>query len=157
MKRFLALMIIFLFGLSSISFAGGWDKSKGADKLTLTGVLLCVGCNLKKLSGANAQCDLYAHHAIGFKTEDGVLWNIIENAKGHDIVRAHKLLEKNVPAKITGWIYPLAHVIEIDSIEVEVVSMAQIQKAAWEEDQLLAKRLTSRKIGEPPALAHTHD
>ena len=157
MKRLLALITILLFGISSLSFAGGWDKSKGTDKLTLTGELLCVGCNLKKLSGANAQCDLYAHHAIGFKTEDGVLWNILENAKGHDIVRAHRLLEKNVPAKITGWIYPLAHVIEIDSIEVEGVSMAQIQKAAWEEDQLLAKRLTSRKMGEPPALAHTHD
>src|SRR3989304_10538066 len=106
MKRLLALITILLFGISSLSFAGGWDQSKGADKFALTGVLLCVGCNLKKLSGANAQCDLYAHHAIGFKTEDGVLWNILENAKGHDIVRAHKLLEKKVPAKITGRISP---------------------------------------------------
>ena len=156
MKRLAALTIVFIFAMASLSFAGGWDKSKGTDKVTLKGTLLCVGCNLKKMSGANAQCDLYAHHSIGFKTEDGVIWNIIENAKGHDIVRAHKLLEKNVKASITGWIYPIAHNIEIDSIEVEGVSMADIQKAAWEEDQIIAKRLMSRKIGEAPALGHSH-
>lgn len=155
MKRVIALTVVLIFGLVSITFAGGWDKSKGTDKLTLKGELLCVGCNLKKMSGANAQCDLYAHHAIGFKTEDGVIWNILENAKGHDIVRAHRLLEKK-KATITGWIYPIAHVIKIDSIEIEGVSMTDIQKAAWEEDQLLAKRLMSRKIGEPPVLGHSH-
>jgi len=93
---------------------------------------------------------------IGFKTEDGVIWNILDNAKGHDIVRGHKLLKKDVPATITGWIYPIAHVIEIESIKVEGISMADIQKAAWEEDQLLAKRLMSRKIGKPPALGGAH-
>ena len=156
MKRLLTLTVVLLFVLSSIAFAGGWDKSKGTDKVTVKGTLLCVGCNLKKMSGANAQCDLYAHHAIGFKTEDGVIWNILENAKGHDIVRAHRLLEKNVPATITGWIYPIANAIEIDSITVEGVSMADIQKSAWEDDQLLAKRLMERKVGEPPVMGHTH-
>lgn len=156
MRKLLVLTLIFLFAFASLSFAGGWDKTKGTDKVTLKGTLICVGCNLKKMSGANAQCDLYAHHAIGFKTEDGVIWNILENAKGHDIVRAHRLLEKNVPATITGWIYPIAHVIEIDSITIEGVSMKDIQKAAWDEDQLLAKRLMSRKVGEPPVMGHSH-
>ncbi|MBI4686311.1 MAG: hypothetical protein HY756_00750 [Nitrospirae bacterium] len=156
MKRLTVLTMVFLFALASMSFAGGWDKAKGTDKVTVKGTLLCTGCNLKKMSGANSQCNLYAHHAIGFKAEDGVIWNIIENEKGHDIVRAHKLLEKNVPATITGWIYPVANAIEIDSIQVEGVSMADIQKAAWEEDQLLAKRLMSRKIGEAPQMGHEH-
>ncbi|MBI4848207.1 MAG: hypothetical protein HY808_06460 [Nitrospirae bacterium] len=156
MKRLIVLTVVFIFALASLSFAGGWDKSKGTDKVTLKGTLLCVGCNLKKMSGANAQCDLFAHHAIGFKTEDGVIWNIVENAKGHDIVRGHKLLEKNVPAAITGWIYPVANAIEIDSIEVEGISMAEIQKAAWEEDQLIAKALMSRKVGEAPVAVDKH-
>jgi len=156
MKRLTALTMVFIFALVSLSFAGGWDKSKGTDKVTLKGKLLCVGCNLKKMSGANAQCDLYAHHAIGFKSEDGVIWNIIENAKGHDIVRGHKLLEKNVPATITGWIYPVANALEIDSIEVGGISMAEIQKAAWEEDQLIAKALMGRKVGEAPVLVDKH-
>lgn len=155
MKRFI-LTAVSLFVMASMSFAGGWDKAKGMDTVTLKGSLICVGCNLKKMSGANAQCDLYAQHSIGFKTEDGTIWNIIENAKGHDIVKAHTLLEKNVPATITGWIYPVANMIEIDSITVEGVSMADIQKAAWNEDQILAKKLMERKVGEAPAAGHKH-
>lgn len=155
MKRIM-LTVVSLFAMSSMSFAGGWDKAKGMDTITLKGNLICVGCNLKKMSGANAQCDLYAQHSIGFKTEDGTIWNILENAKGHDIVKAHTLLEKNVPATITGWIYPIANMIEIDSITVEGVNMADIQKAAWEEDQVLAKKLTERKVGEAPAAGHKH-
>ncbi len=154
MKRLLTLTVVFLFAFSSIAFAGGWDKAKGTDKVTVKGTLLCVGCNLKRMGGANAQCDIYANHAIGFKAEDGIIWNILENAKGHDIVRARRLLEKNVPATITGWIYPIAHIIEIDSIDVEGVSMADIQKSAWAEDQLLAKRLMERKVGEPLIMGH---
>lgn len=156
MKRSLVIMILLVFGVAQISIAGGWNKEKGMDKITVKGTLLCVGCNLKKMNGANAQCDLFAHHAIGFKTEDGTIWNIIENVNGHDIVRAHTLLEKNIPATITGWIYPVAHAIEIDSIEVEGVSMADIQKAGWEEDQRIAKKLLARKIGEAPALGDSH-
>jgi len=157
MKRLAALTVVFLFALTSLAFAGGWDKAKGLDKITLKGNLLCAGCSLKKLNGANAQCSLFAHHAVGFKTEDGAIWNIIDNAKGHDIIRAHTLLEKNVPATITGWIYPIAHAIEIDSIEVHGVSMAEIQKAAWEEDQMIAKELMNRKVGQAPTpVGHSH-
>lgn len=156
MKRIIALTVVFVFALASLSFAGGWDKTKGTDKVTLKGTLLCIGCNLKKMGGANAQCNLYAHHAIGFKSEDGLMWNILNNEKGHDIIMAHKLLEKNVPATITGWIYPVANVIEIDSIQVEGISMQDIQKAAWEDDQLLAKRLMGRKVGESPVMGHEH-
>jgi hypothetical protein len=157
MKKLAALTVVFLFAMASLAFAGGWDKEKGMDKITLKGNLLCVGCNLKKLNGANAQCSLFAHHAVGFKTEDGTIWNIIDNAKGHDIIRAHTLLEKNVPATITGWIYPIAHAIEIDSIDVHGVSMADIQKTAWEEDQMIAKELMGRKIGQAPTpTGHSH-
>lgn len=148
-----AVAVVFLF--ASSVWAGGWDANKGLSKTTLTGELVCVGCSLKKLDGANAQCDLYAHHAIGFKTADGTLWSIVDNAKGHDIIRSHELLEKK-KAAITGYIYPIAHFIEIDDIQVEGVSMEQIQKAGYEEDQLIAKRLMTRKTGEPPALGHEH-
>ena len=156
MKHFWTLTIILTLLVPSLSFGGGWDKSKGHDKVTIKGTLLCIGCNLKKMSGANAQCDLFAHHAIGLKTEDGLLWNIIDNAKGHDIIRAHILLEDGKKATITGWLYPAAHMVEIDTIKVEGVSMAQIQKAAWEEDRLIAKSLMSRKIGEVPIAGDRH-
>ncbi len=151
----IAVITLVMVMTTSFAFAGGWDNAKGLDKSNLKGELVCLGCSLKKLDGANAQCNLYSHHAIGFKAADGTLWSIVDNAKGHDIIRAHELLEhKN--ATISGWMFPLAHFIEIDSIEVEGVSAEKIAKAAWEEDQLLAKRLAERKLGEAPALAHKH-
>ncbi len=140
---------------ASFAFAGGWDNTKGLDKSTLKGELVCIGCSLKKLDGANAQCNLYAHHAIGFKAADGTLWSFVDNAKGHDIIRAHKLLGHK-KATISGWMFPLAHFIEIDSIVVDGISADTIAKAGWEEDQLMAKRLADRKVGKAPALAHEH-
>ncbi len=148
-----SLMIVML--TASFAFAGGWDAAKGMDKITLKGQLVCLGCSLKKLDGANAQCNLYAHHAIGFKAGDGTLWSIIDNAKGHDIIRAHELLGKK-NATITGWMFPVAHFIEIAEITVEGVTPEAIAKAGWEEDKLLAKRLDARKVGEAPELGHKH-
>ena len=143
--------------LVSVTFAcaGGWDKNKGLEQITITGELVCLGCSLKKLNGQNSQCSLYSQHAIGFKAQDGTLWNLVENANGHDIIRAHKLLG-NKKATITGWLYPIAHQIEIETINVIGVTEKQIQKAGWEEDQILAKRLSSRTVGEAPDLGHKH-
>lgn len=153
-KLFLAAMAVML--SAGVSLAGGWATDKGLDKVTLKGELVCIGCSLKKLDGANAQCDLYSHHAVGFRTADGLLWSIVDNEKGHDVIRAHYLLEKGKKATIAGWIYPVAHFIEIDTIEVEGVTMAQIQKAGYEEDLLIAKRLATRKLGEVPTMGHDH-
>ncbi len=135
--------------LTTPTFAGGWDKEKGLDTITLKGELICVGCSLKRLSGANAQCNLFGGHDVGLKLADGTFWNFVNNAKGHDIIRAHGTVIGKT-ATVTGWIYPNAHMIEIDSITVEGVSPEEIAKAAWEEDQKVARQLTERKIGEPP-------
>lgn len=153
-KVMLSLMIVVI--TASTALAGGWDAEKGLNQTTLTGELVCIGCSLKKLDGANAQCDLYAHHAIGFKAGDGTLWSIVDNAKGHDVIRSHTLLEHK-KATITGWIYPLAHYIEIDEINVDGVTMEEIQKAGLEEDKLIAARLAERKLGEAPSMGHTHE
>jgi len=145
-----------VFGLlATTSWAGGWDKDKGLSKMTLTGELVCVGCSLKKLDGANAQCSIYAQHLIGFKAGDGTLWSIVDNEKGHDVTRSHTLVNKK-KATITGYMYPLAHFIEIIDIEVDGVTKAQIAESAWQEDMQVAKRLASRKLGEAPQLGHTH-
>ena len=155
MIRISALIAIFLMATVSAATAGGWDADKGMDRVKLSGTLVCVGCSLKKMSGANAQCNLYAHHAIGFKAGDGTLWSIVDNAKGHDIIRAHTLVEGKA-AVITGWIYPAAHFVEVDEISVSGVSAEAIAKAGWEEDMLLAKRLAERKVGEVPTMEHAH-
>ncbi len=140
---------------ATFSFAGGWDSDKGLNETTLKGELICVGCTLKKLDGANAQCNLYAHHALGFRSADGTIWNIVDNAVGHDVIRAHTLLGHK-KAEIKGFIYPIANQLEIVSIDVEGVSAKKIAQAGWEEDQLLAKRLLERKVGEAPSSDHKH-
>jgi len=91
MKQTLKSLLLLILGtvLSSSVFAGGWDKNKGTDEVTLKGELICIGCSLKKLSGANAQCGLYTRHDVGFKLADGTFWNFVNNGTGHDIIRAH--------------------------------------------------------------------
>ncbi len=153
-KTAITTLTIFLVSVS-FTFAGGWDTEKGLDQVSLKGELVCLGCTLKKMNGQNAQCSLYSQHSIGFKSKDGTLWNIVENAKGHDIIRAHKLLGHK-QATITGWLYPIAHQIEIGTINVPGVTEKEIQNAGWEEDQILAKRLGARKVGEVPELGHKH-
>jgi|ETNmetMinimDraft_14_1059893.scaffolds.fasta_scaffold02317_11 hypothetical protein len=157
MKLFSKLLSTTLLLLTaSFAMAGGWDADKGADKTQIQGELVCLGCSLKKGSGANAQCSLFTQHDMGVKLADGTLWSIVNNAKGHDIIRAHGLVShKN--AQITGWLYPTANHIEIDSINVDGVSAQAIAQAAWEEDQKVAKALLNRKVGEAPTLeAHGH-
>ncbi|MCP4051128.1 MAG: hypothetical protein GY730_10540 [bacterium] len=152
-KKFLYLLIINIFILSSLSFAGGWDKSKGLDKITVEGKLVCIGCSLKKLSGANAQCSLYSQHDTGLQLKDGSIWSIVNNQKGHDIIRAHHTVI-NKTARITGWLYPNARHIEIDSISVKGVSKKQIARAALKEDRLTGRALLEREEGAPPVIKH---
>jgi hypothetical protein len=152
-KLFTTAAVLFL-SVTAVT-AGGWDEQKGLNEMTLKGEIICTGCTLKKLDGANAQCNLFAQHAIGFRSADGTIWNIVDNAVGHDVIRAHKLLgHKN--ATIKGFIYPIANQLEIVSIDVEGVTAKEIAQAGWEEDQILAKRLLKRKVGEAPSTEHKH-
>lgn len=148
MKKILMVISIVLF-VPFLAQAGGWDANKGTDKITLQGELICLGCSLKRLSGANAQCGLYTHHDVGFKLADGTFWSLVNNAKAHDVIRAHGLVIGK-KATISGWIYPNANHIEVDSIIVDGISGTEIAEAAWKEDQSVAKALLSRKVGEAP-------
>lgn len=138
------------------AYAGGWDGNKGLSKVTVSGEFVCVGCSLKKMDGANAQCSLYAQHTIGLRTGDGTLWSILDNAQGHDIARGHGLLD-NKKATITGYLYPIAHMIEIESITVDGVDKKEIGRNAWKLDQRLAKALLERKAGEAPVFPQESD
>ena len=148
----LAMCSLVMWGATP-AIAGGWDKAKGLSKTTVVGELVCVGCTLKRMDGANAQCGLYSQHALGVKTSDGSLWNIIENEKGHDIVRGHGFLDGK-QITIQGYIYPVANMIEIESSEVAGVSAGEIAKFSWELDQVVAKALMTRKAGEAPVVPH---
>ncbi|WDE02678.1 hypothetical protein [Thalassomonas actiniarum] len=154
MKSIKALLLTCGLLLAATANAGSFDSNKGMDRMNIEGELVCTGCSLKKLSGANAQCSLYSLHDVGLKLADGTLWTFVNNEKGHDIIRAHHtVLHKK--AHISGWLYPNAHQIEIADIKVEGVSADEIARAAWQEDQKIAKALASRKVGQAPE--HSHD
>ena len=153
--KHLLMTAIALMAMVQISVAGGWKADKGLDKMSISGELVCVGCSLKKLNGANAQCNLFAHHALGLKTADGSYWSIIDNAVGHDVIRGHKLL-KGKNATISGWIYPIANMVEFDSVSIDGVSAKDLAQAGWDEDQDIAKNLLARKVGEAPVAEAHH-
>lgn len=153
--KHIVIVAVLVMSLVQVSWAGGWKNDKGLGKTTLKGQLVCIGCSLKKLDGANAQCNLFAHHAIGFKSADGTYWSIIDNAIGHDVIRAHELVEGK-EGTISGWIYPIANMVEIDTIEIDGISNAQVAQAGWEEDQEIAKSLLARKVGEAPESEGSH-
>lgn len=156
MKR---LILAALVAIPVFINAGALDAKKGLDEITLNAKVVCLGCSLKKLGGANAQCGLYDAHDAGLKLADGSLWSIVNNAKGHDIIRAHgAVIGKN--AKVTGWMYPNAHYIEIKNITVDGVSKEIIAASAHKEDMKVAKALMSRQIGQAPSIQndpHHHD
>ncbi len=154
LSKVLKTVAVILISLTFVT-AGGWDEEKGLDQITIDGELICIGCTLKGLDGANAQCNLYAQHALGFRSGDGTIWNIVDNAAGHDVIRAHTLLGHK-DATIKGYIYPIANQIEIVSIDVEGVTAQEIAQAGWDEDQILADRLKERAVGEAPSTEHTH-
>jgi len=154
MKRLL-MVAIALLAMVQLSIAGGWKADKGLDKMSITGELVCVGCSLKKLNGANAQCNLFAHHALGLKTADGSYWSIIDNAVGHDVIRGHKLL-KGKSATVSGWLYPIANMVEFDTINVDGVNAKELAQAGWDEDQDIAKKLLARQVGEAPVAVGGH-
>ncbi|WDE09054.1 hypothetical protein SG34_030225 [Thalassomonas viridans] len=156
MKYLTAFLLTTSLCLAGTAHAGSFDTSKGMDRMKIKGELVCTGCSLKKLSGANAQCSLYSLHDIGLKLADGTLWTFVNNEKGHDIIRAHHTV-LNKKADISGWLYPNAHQIEIAEITVEGVSAKDIAKAAWLEDQKIAKALASRKVGQAPEHDHGKD
>ena len=150
MKKFTFILMIFsLIFLPNFVLAGGFDAKKGLDKITLDVELVCLGCSLKKMSGANAQCGLFTRHDVGIRMGDGTLWSIVNNKKGHDIIRAHSLVIHK-KATVTGWLYPAANHIEIDSIKVQGITADQIAKAAWKEDRIIGKALLNRGVGKYP-------
>ncbi len=158
MQRFLKIGLFLILSpifLNSV-FAGGWDKNKGNDTIVLKGELICIGCSLKKLSGADAQCSLYSNHDVGLKLNDGTFWNFVNNDTGHDIIRGHKTVIGK-QATINGWMYPNAHMIEIETIDVDGVTSKEIAITSLEEDKAVAKLLTNRKLGEiPVSSSHKH-
>lgn len=93
--------------------------SKSENKITLTGTVVCVCCEMEK-SGAHAACNKYGH-TYGLKTDNGVLWTIIKNDEGMKVIDHRNLIGTRV--KITGWFFFKSDYIDLEKLEL--TSLAQ--------------------------------
>lgn len=87
--------------------------SKTDNKIALDGTVVCVCCEMKS-EGAHLQCKKYGH-VYGIRTDNGVLWTIIKNDKGMEIIDHNFLIGTRI--KITGWFHLNSNYIDIEGFE----------------------------------------
>lgn len=100
---------------SSVQDAG--KKRELKDRVEVEGTIVCIGCTLEKTAGADAQCTLHAKHAQGLLGKDGLLYTLLDNAKGHIVMTNDKLRGKDV--KLIGWKFPKSQVIEVSKYQLK--------------------------------------
>lgn len=88
-----------------------------AERTEIPGTIVCVGCELEKTAGADAQCELHAKHAQGLRDPDGNLWTFLDNARGHALVTQGRYRDRDV--KILGWKYPKARYVEVWKYQIK--------------------------------------
>jgi hypothetical protein len=86
-------------------------KASRKQKIELLGKLGCVGCHLEKEYAAEAQCTVHAKHAQGFLADDGTLYTILDNARGHILITEKKLA--GTLLRVEGFTFPKAQVLEV--------------------------------------------
>ncbi len=148
---YISIFFILLLQLVTPAWSGGWDLDKGPAVSTMKGELVCIGCALHSNTGSNSQCGIYTSHTIGLKMGDGSLWQFMNNQTGHDVIYSHNLLEGK-KSTVTGFMYPIAHMIEIVSIDVDGVTDEQMSDAAFAQDKLIGSALLNRKKGQAPVI-----
>lgn len=91
-------------------------KGEAVKHVDIEGLLVCLGCSLKKGEGAKAECSVYGHkHAL--KTKDGSYLNLLENKFSADLVKGEKYHNKNVA--IHGVYHANANVLDVESFKVD--------------------------------------
>jgi len=66
---------------------------------------------------------------IGFRVKAGTIWSIVDNTKGHDIIKYYNLPWRKklpLPAGYTRW-----PILPKYTINVGGISKAHIEKAGW--------------------------
>ena len=81
-----------------------------SDRVEIPGTLVCIGCELEKDAGADAQCTPYSKHAQGLRDLDGNLWTFLDNLRGHALITQGRYRDR---MKILGWQYPKARYVEV--------------------------------------------
>ncbi len=93
------------------------NAAKGeAEHITLTGTMVCLGCELHKAENARAACDVYGHkHAL--KTDDGRYYNILENKYGEALIKGEKYHNKRT--EVHGVYFASANQLDVEAFKLE--------------------------------------
>ena len=83
---------------------------------TLSGTLVCMGCDLKKAEGARSACAAYGHkHAL--KTSDGRYISFLENKYSDALLNGDKYHNQNV--KVSGVMFANSNTMDVDGFSVD--------------------------------------
>ncbi len=101
-------------GLAALAAA---EEAARKETVVKEGQVVCVGCQLEKQYGAEAQCTLYARHAQGLLASDGSLWTFLDNTRGHYYITEKKLLGK--PIRVHGDAFPKAQILDARTYDLK--------------------------------------
>jgi hypothetical protein len=93
------------------TFAAGAAAAAEKQRIEVAGTLVCLGCHLEKEYGAEAQCTLHAKHAQGFLAEDGTLYTLLDNGRGHLLITEKKLA--GAPLRLEAYAFPKTQILEV--------------------------------------------
>jgi mycothiol system anti-sigma-R factor len=81
----------------------------------INGKLICVGCTLKQVHGADFDCRSQGH-SMGIRTDDGALWSIIKNDGSSGLFL--DMTQMNQQVRVKGTFFANAHFINVDEYEI---------------------------------------
>lgn len=125
MKKHANLMaVIVLAGTIAAGTALAQGGSKAAVPAVITGDNVCLGCTLKKESGAAAQCSVYGHQHVlrvaqasldGKEAQDlkGQFLHYLPTDSSKDLIGAHH----GEKLTVVGKVYVDARVLEVASVK----------------------------------------
>jgi hypothetical protein len=97
------------------------ETTMKTEDVTFDGKIVCMGCDLKKTRGANADCSQYGcNHAL--KTSDGKYISLMKNKYSKDLMGSEKYAGKNI--SVTGAYYADANTVDVKSFKVDGKKMS---------------------------------
>jgi hypothetical protein len=111
-------------------------------KRTFTGTYTCISCDLKKTTGAHAQCDQFGHD-YGIKLSNGTYIHLLYNDHSADLVKNGGRTDFQIT--VTGTYDRESHIIDvqkyaIDGVETVWSEEHQKMEMAQTHQQLAAKK-----------------
>ncbi|MFH2049077.1 MAG: hypothetical protein ABIJ12_06495 [bacterium] len=121
-----ATLILSLFAILAISvpvFACGNDDASiikasdvKTDDASFEGTLVCLGCDLKKIEGANSECKI-SGHTFAIKTADGSYISLMENKYSTDLLNVES--NHNKAVKVQGVYFAKANMLDVKSFTID--------------------------------------